>query len=440
MLLVPLKCSDPLNPTPIAGYVPATDVREHAKLDLDILQIKILLDMEAYDAASDLYTMGKNSRDELTLYSLASQNYRENVPEYNLFRQYFDDSDYGDTIISRVIAGMDPYRDISLNMKSAIVVGTLKSMVMHMHVLSKMYESIENCLDEEYSFTYNPWDEAVASLIGSMEGPDENGNKSSPGQFLYGVSQLRCEEFGTCDSKGISKVKKRMLVLIYAGQSQFSVGQCDNLESTVKEMESLMLVPLIQSTLKYAVENEGLTFDSGAASIGSGFAYSRSILPLINNVDENAAGVLENNMNYVPVRGREPIYQGSASVVAAIRGAISNFDRIDCRDIGQINQMNVCKAGKDSSTSSTFDDDETDQAKLRQATIVAIKTAVSISAVLLMLFVGYFLWNRQDRREEINLENFDENDLRFNEVGSNSDEKIVMKGKKEVLAHMGVVT
>jgi len=28
---VPLKCSDPLNPTPIAGYVPATDVREVSK-------------------------------------------------------------------------------------------------------------------------------------------------------------------------------------------------------------------------------------------------------------------------------------------------------------------------------------------------------------------------------------------------------------------------
>lgn len=106
-------CENPPELNPIAGYIPITDVHEYAELDQDLLQMKILLEMKAYDAAQDLYLNGKSCEDESgnyrSLYFLATNNYRENVPEYMTFQRYFEDYDYADTTVSAALAGVAPF-------------------------------------------------------------------------------------------------------------------------------------------------------------------------------------------------------------------------------------------------------------------------------------------------------------------------------------------
>ena len=53
------QCADPSGLLPLVMYTPDTHVRKYAKVDLDILQIKILAELRATDVAYDIYSLGR---------------------------------------------------------------------------------------------------------------------------------------------------------------------------------------------------------------------------------------------------------------------------------------------------------------------------------------------------------------------------------------------
>ncbi|VEU41835.1 unnamed protein product [Pseudo-nitzschia multistriata] len=65
------KCKDPDFDASLAGYRPASDVRDYARLDLDMREMDVLLQMEAYGAVDELYTYGKHARGATGLSQIA---------------------------------------------------------------------------------------------------------------------------------------------------------------------------------------------------------------------------------------------------------------------------------------------------------------------------------------------------------------------------------
>merc|ERR1740124_687038 len=334
---VTIKCTDPSSAQSLAGYVPSSDFRQQAKFDLDLQQIAIFMEMKAHEAAIDLYTMGKNNRngdDWRTLHYFASTNEREIIPQYLPYRLYFDNYDYADKFVTNALTESAPFDVGSFRQKAAVVNDTLRYMVMHMQFLRKVYESLNACYRGGSLGKHSkPWDEAVAYYTGTTM-------DSHKGNSLYALSQRRCGQFNTCESDRVATVNKQMLILFYAGQSEMRSLNCAALDSTVSEIKYLVLVPLIQSSLHYAIENEAAAVNSRSATIASGFVFSQSLLPLLNEVDEEAADVIRRNFEYSVTA--KPVQDGAEVVFEAYKDALSKIKEFDCRLVGKVGSMNVC--------------------------------------------------------------------------------------------------
>lgn len=55
------ECVDDPDIVALAGYTPTSDVKEMAKIDLDMLRMKILTRTDGFQAALRLYQYGKHS-------------------------------------------------------------------------------------------------------------------------------------------------------------------------------------------------------------------------------------------------------------------------------------------------------------------------------------------------------------------------------------------
>lgn len=463
-------CNDPTAATPIAGYVPSTDVRGQVKLDLDILQMKILMDTGAYSAAEDLYMYGKNSKlggNYQSMHFLASGNYRDIVPIYPVFKNFYNDPDYADSLIMDVIHDRNEYSGLSRSMRSAIVVDSLTSMVMLMPMFSMLSLAVSQCQSGNMS-TPSPWDEAVATFVGSIEGTELNGHLSSPGLLLFGLSQRQCAQFGICDSEGVSLLNKEFSSLMFKGKQ--NIGKdCRELVDIVKEVEALIQVPLIQSTLLYAQVNDKLEYSSMKASLGSGYAFASSIVPIVDHVDKRAAEVIEKNMYFKSLNGLSPVYQGPLSVYRAFEDAIPSMPGIKCEFVGG-DMYNVCDSGvpnppglnppspsapspqpptapspqPPTSPNTPVTAQPTSSEFLKSSKTSKINStqiALGVTLPIILLLLGVLIYMRASRKKEGVDLTFDANASGVDDIlaGIETPEKIEMKGKTEVLNTMGVV-
>jgi len=331
-----------------AGYTPRTNAQEYSDIDLDIRYIEIMLRMEAYDAAKDVYMLGKHAIVEngsnvgpLSLQHLATSKERKKVPSFGLFNTYFSDENYANSAIMGVfnepiIPGANRK---SSEQKRAMIVHILRYMVTPMAALQKLYEAVDNCkiISTTISkISHKRWDEAAAILIGSMEGSNNKG--SEDGYLMHGLASSLCLKFGVCGKKGNAKVNVLMKEALYAGSSSLSTQSCTNVQESVLAIENHMLVPLIQASLLQAFRNSKLEVNSGDWSISSAYVFSRAFLPYIQDQTEVSA-VIEKNLNFqLDVR---PVEDGWQNVFLAFETAVDNMDNIDCRDVGYLSMADA---------------------------------------------------------------------------------------------------
>ena len=400
--------------------------------------MSILMKMKAYEAAEDLYLMGKNSKIDdkkwQSLHYVATNHFREIVPQYAIFQRYFEDYDYADTIISKTLAGYSPYDVASEKQKTAIVVDTIQSMVGYMHVARLMYEALDDCKQSSKIDDVNRWDAAVASFFGSTIGSEDVTSPQNSGEFLFGLGQDRCEQFGTCDKQGFAIVNKEILTLFFAGQSELNLGNCVALENTAEKILPLLQVSLVQSTLKYAIDLEGEVLNTKDASKGSGFAFSSSILPLVNDIDGPAASVIEKNMDFEFTN--RPVYQGAQSIFESFQDAVPRMNGFDCEMVGKVDDMNVC--GRPFTLSVDKDNN-----KYGPVTIGFV-VAANIVFIIIAFKIGYNWKQRKQYGIEFTSQieespTYKDTNKDTESLGTESLETINMKGKTEVLDTMGVV-
>jgi len=348
---------------PLAGYVPVSDVTEQSMIDLDLQQMRILMAMGAMDSAQDLYNYGRNSANSiegtpgtlLTLQSIATTTRRSSVPTWTIYSQYKKDHTFEHNVISKVLDDSAPYDALSPKQKQVLVSTGISGMVMFIETLRHMTDAVSDCKAGDANrnaYGTTSWDEAAASFIGSMEGQEQGGDPKNGGLFMYDIAKENCLAMNTCSLNDgrKSKLNERIELLLYTGQSQLSSLDCKGLERTSKEVEGGMKTILLQALLRDVAWLANLE----SARVGSesmemdevmvrAYAYALTVTPLINEVDSDAAEIIEKNMG-LKHEGDPLLVDGPEVVFGAVARAVSKMSNVECNELGFVANLELCSA------------------------------------------------------------------------------------------------
>ena len=223
----------------------------------------------------------------------------------------------------------------------------------YMYVIREFEDAIDDCtsnsLDNNFG-SVHAWDEGVAFYAGSLEGIDGSGS----GKMLAALADKRCQNFGTCGPDGNddgtrytkSKVNLDLLEQFRIGRNALIVGNCAAVRPVVDKIVSLMRVPMIQGTLRYAYKmaTNG-PGGSGANAAGSptllkenaeGATFAFAILPLLNRCNQTAAKTVYDNLK---------LGAGATTNKHAVKAAFeANYEclGLKCADIGALNAAGGC--------------------------------------------------------------------------------------------------
>jgi len=283
----------------------------------------------------------ENGLQTLSLYQMATTAQRSLVPQFDSFNRYYESEKYADDIIRQALdTENEKFKLASNGQRREVVVKTMQYLVVYMAALEEMYKAIADCnspdagkiLDAEEA-----WDRAAAFLIGSLEGSEDDGNEE--GLSFYRLALKRCGEFGTCSPEGRPSWNDELNSLLYTGRASVEGRACGELRKTVREMETLLRVPLIQGSLRYAIANEKLGEFSQDKGIGEGYAYSRSVLPLVADSNRDSADIISTNMDFQ--FDQVPVHQGAGAVFGAFARAYGNMN-VNCEDVGKAGSYDAC--------------------------------------------------------------------------------------------------
>jgi hypothetical protein len=327
-----------------------------SKIDLDIKQIKVLVELEQYKAAKHLYEYGKNSEQfrenpeedaysTLSLQDLAITTDREKaVPEYKMFVEYYNDPNYADKMILASLDGKDKWKN-NVEQRAAFITTVLQYHVIYLYALAELADTEADCVDKDptkNAGAVESWDEVAAVLIGSLEAPFRGGSTDlQDGYFSWNLANQQCFEYNVCTSNnnGYAIVNDKLLDLLYAGKGELDALDCTNLRRTVAQVEHLLLVPLIQSTLKYASKNQDYQSNSDSKDLAMGEAFALSLLPFLASKDPEASQTLERNM--ILSTTVKPVFDGSQAVANALLPVMQDLG-VDCNLVGIQEGIQIC--------------------------------------------------------------------------------------------------
>lgn len=310
-------------------------------IDIDIRYIEIMLNMQALYAAKEIYDYGKhailstnNRKEPLSLRSLAISPQREIVPSFAKFKSYFGKLNYADDLIHDELNQRVSFPG-SDEQYTALIVNTLQYQVTYMAALQKMHQAVAGCESSNQAQTLQAradWDMAAAFIIGSMQKTIETVKSSNQndGYLLYGLGLDLCSKFNTCGrDKWLGVIDYSILDSLYSGSFLLEQRSCSSARVFANRIESQLLVPLIQGTLHAAYVNDQLQVQD--ETFASGYVYSRTILPYIDDVDPDAAMVINKNMDFQ--FEEEPVSSGYNKVFDAVSSAVNKMG-ISCDQIG----------------------------------------------------------------------------------------------------------
>mmetsp|Transcript_6806 Transcript_6806/g.10716 ORF Transcript_6806/g.10716 Transcript_6806/m.10716 type:complete len:1726 (-) Transcript_6806:104-5281(-) len=332
------ECDDPDVFAPLAGYKPSSDVREYSRLDLDIRQIDILLQMKAYNAADEVYSYGKHvhvgpNGGSLSLSELATTSERSVVPSYDAFARYYSKDTWADDVIR---TALDPSQAFwSDDQRRVVAVKASQVLVTYFGAMQNAYEAVSSCSSAQQlrsTGSTESWDKVAAILIGHLEGTKTNGTVE--GYMLYDLSQQHCVEFGTClDDVTTVDTNEDLVSLLYTGRGAALENSCRALRKAADEMSSLLLIPMIQGALSTSM---ALSHSNDDLIRAEAYVYSRALLPLVR--DRGAAVQLD---EYLGNPGPQNPKHTAAEVYSALATAYPDMG-VDCEKIGDPSGYDPC--------------------------------------------------------------------------------------------------
>lgn len=200
-----------------------------------------------------------------------------------------------------------------------------------MYVIRELEDALDDCaasFSKRNDDAVHALDEAVAFYTGTLEGKEGSGD----GVQMYALAEKRCENFKTCgenrdSTEGVARVNIDIFRQFDIMQRRLNTGDCQKARNNKYEIETQMLIPLVQGTLRYAWKQE-YEQERGEKEEAEGATFAAAILPVVARCSEKDAGIIFDNMK--PGSGFKADY-------SAVKGA---FERnyacmgITCGDVG----------------------------------------------------------------------------------------------------------
>ena len=370
---------------PIAGYVPASNVLEHNKIDLDVQLIDAHLG--GTDAAFETYQLSANNAWRVYKKGASSakgdglrtlRGFSKALPGEATYEEYFayhNDSLYADAYVRGAlwtylgghkgddadwVAASEPDVFAGMKLSPAMTDQFVVKGVQYQHAwiyaTHELYSAVGKCEKGEVLPAQAPhaWDEGWAFYTGSLQGTSGAGGGSGEGQLSYQLADKRCADFGTChaaaaqdDSK--SAVNGKLLALYRAGlEAVHDASRCREAATYVEQIVAQMTVPLIQGAIKYAEKADPASGKATATDHGKAYAefhaFTTAALPRVAQCDAAAGMALENALalpagaDFTP---NPPADELQAALVpggfAAVKAAFESVYEclgITCADVG----------------------------------------------------------------------------------------------------------
>ncbi len=300
----------------------------------------------------------QNENDPYAYYSLAdlavASSRRIADPWYSEFVRYHDNNNYADKIIRDTLEGRGKWDSSKpVAQRSAIIAETSASMVVYLHLIAQINDAVNHCKGLESAGEYDlthPWDEVAALLIGSLEGTTEGGSADvEDGQLIWSLASRRAFQFQSINSDGYAKVNSRLEDLLYAGKGEIDAMECTSFEKTVKQIKLVSLVPIMQSVMRYAIQNQELPASSDSTDLAFGEVYALAIIPIMESIDPAASAIVKENMIYQD--GIQPVRDGAQAVADAM-GTFAVAAGLRCSLLGYTPQAKPCRYHGGSTASS----------------------------------------------------------------------------------------
>lgn len=253
---------------------------------------------------------------------------------YEDFYNYYGEYDYAHQIISAAFNGESTNfknfnNDFGLygfDGREQIIKKGTAYMSVWMYVIREFEDAlddcqeactIENCNDDPV----HAWDEGVAFYTGTLEGIDGSGS----GKLAYALADKRCVNFKTCgdmadSTSGSSNVNIELFKLFGTGVNKLNKGECASARTEKEAIEKLMMIPLIQGTLRYAWKTDNEPYSEKAEAEGTIFALA--IAPVVAGCDAAAAQTIADNL---------VVGQKGTADFSAVKGAFESV--YDCMGI-----------------------------------------------------------------------------------------------------------
>lgn len=354
---------------PMAGFIPVEHVRSISKLDLDVLSIRELLRFPSTTnnaAALQFYRFGRSALldddrlnyNTLSLREMTEATHRKQYsPYYQDIVDYHNNKNYADLQIMNTFGNKEMLPD----QRSAYIVSWIQYGVIVEYMMAVLSISHTECgkdtgidLDsrvlEQIKSPSFFWDAFAAFYIGSLEGVDLGGSDETiDGVMLWNLANKRAVTFNTLNEGFYAEINDEMVNILYAGQSEIERGDCSNIEKSANDAMHLMLLPIIQNTIWYAIQNQDLQANSTSTDLIVGKVLAQSILPIVKKFDEDAAMVIKRNM--VDIDKTKPVPDGAEAVAYAFYHILDEIGW-GCKYLGEAEGIGACQAQVKSSASS----------------------------------------------------------------------------------------
>jgi len=259
------------------------------------------------------------------------------IPEYEKYYSYYGEFNYADRIITHAFRGEQTYMKNG-NMDFGYYTEYALSEFLHhgmsylhvwMFTIRQMEQAIAECEESNYEEGVHYWDEAVAFYTGSRSLiPNRDGN------MIYHAAILRCDEFKTCGATSDQRdqdpyVNIESFKHFSEGQLNIANGKCKLAKKNKERIVTMMTVPLIQATLRYAhiIAHEDKFYEKhGAESV----LYTMAVLPLIHHCSEQNADIIYQNM-----KAKNTANVDYTAVKTAFEATYKCLN-IQCSDVGGI--------------------------------------------------------------------------------------------------------
>mmetsp|Transcript_33005 Transcript_33005/g.76042 ORF Transcript_33005/g.76042 Transcript_33005/m.76042 type:complete len:673 (-) Transcript_33005:78-2096(-) len=349
------ECNDMQPGKHIVTYAPKSDIRDHSLIDLDILQMKMLMEVDAFDAAKHIFIYGRNSFSKYSsffyrsIFNIGSSSVSSNSPFGPIFEDYYEGPDYGNQIAMRALN--KKIGGVMDNQMRAIVIESSNFIIFFGYILGLIWDVVRDCQSHKTSVSSmeHTWDRAVAFYAGSLENKGSENNQD--GQLLYHAANRLCPNFGTCNSeegrKGNSLLNDKIMAGFLEGRDLIGTEDCVGLDRIArKTILPAMLAVLIQATLAAAfyATNAPSNSSSGLYTenvVAEAYVYASALVPLVHQVDRNSADLLVRNMIEplgITEEEGEPMPDGYVAIFSAFEKVIlSEFETLwgmDCNLIG----------------------------------------------------------------------------------------------------------